>query len=136
MAASAATSSGAGTSTEILQYDAPWPLYGLGWSSRTDRPPRIAIGSFVEEYSNKVEIVQQGPTSLQQVCSFDHSYPATKVAWMPDEKGVHPELLGTTGDFLRIWEIGESGRAKSKCVLNNVRISKLHWARNRRAGHI
>jgi DDB1- and CUL4-associated factor 7 len=110
-----------GSSAEVVQYEAPWPLYGLGWSSRTDRPPRLAIGSFVEEYSNKVEIVQQGATSLQRVCSFDHPYPTTKVAWMPDEKGIHPELIGTTGDFLRIWELDESGQAKTKCTLSNVR---------------
>ena len=39
---------------EIYRYSAPWPLYGMSWSVRPDRRFRIAVGSFIEDYSNKV----------------------------------------------------------------------------------
>ena len=44
-----------GKKNELYQYEAPWPIYGLGWCQRAGRPFRLAIGSFVEEYTNKVE---------------------------------------------------------------------------------
>ena len=39
---------------EIYRYSAPWQLYGINWSVRPDRRFRIAVGSFIEDYSNKV----------------------------------------------------------------------------------
>ena len=61
-AASAAAAGGGGggakeegaQSAELVRYKAPWPLYGMNWSQKQDRPFRLAIGSFVEEYCNKV----------------------------------------------------------------------------------
>lgn len=109
------------TTPEILEYSAKWPLYGLAWSKRRDKPPRLAIGSFVEEYSNKVEILQQGAESLTYSSTFEHPYPTTKIGWIPDAQGTHSDLIGTTGDFLRLWEVNEDGKPKLKCLLNNVR---------------
>lgn len=40
---------------EIYKYDAPWTLYSLSWSVRQDKRFRLALGSFVEEYNNKVQ---------------------------------------------------------------------------------
>ena len=40
---------------EIYRYSAPWPLYGMSWSVRPDRRFRIAVGSFIEDYSNKID---------------------------------------------------------------------------------
>lgn len=110
-------------SPEILEYSARWPLYGVAWSKRRDKPPRLAIGSFVEEYSNKVEVLTHNPESLDFSCTFDHPYPTTKIEWIPDVNGAHSDLIGTTGDFLRLWEVDEAGKPKLKCLLNNVRIS-------------
>ena len=39
---------------EIYKYEAPWTLYSLSWSVRPDKRFRLALGSFVEEYNNKV----------------------------------------------------------------------------------
>ena len=50
-------SSGSGSEhkkKEIYRYSAPWQLYGMNWSVRPDRRFRIAVGSFIEDYSNKV----------------------------------------------------------------------------------
>lgn len=45
---------GSGKRKEIYKYEAPWPIYGMNWSVRTDKRFRLALGSFVEEYNNKV----------------------------------------------------------------------------------
>lgn len=42
---------------EIYKYDAPWVVYGMNWSVRPDKRFRLALGSFIEEYSNKVGIL-------------------------------------------------------------------------------
>lgn len=42
---------------EIYKYDAPWTLYNLSWSVRPDKKFRLALGSFVEEYNNKVKLL-------------------------------------------------------------------------------
>lgn len=39
---------------EIYKYNAPWTVYGMNWSVRPDKKFRLALGSFIEEYSNKV----------------------------------------------------------------------------------
>ncbi len=39
---------------EIYKYLAPWTVYGMNWSVRQDKRFRLAIGSFIEDYSNKV----------------------------------------------------------------------------------
>lgn len=77
--------------------------------------------------------------------TFDHPYPTTKIMWIPDgvtdrllrlkikfsecsliflivitQKGVFPDLLATSGDYLRIWKAGEPD-TRLECLLNNVR---------------
>jgi len=45
---------GAPKRKEIYKYNAPWTVYGMNWSVRPDKKFRLALGSFIEEYSNKV----------------------------------------------------------------------------------
>jgi len=40
---------------EIYKYEAPWMVYAMNWSIRPDKRFRLALGSFVEEYNNKVK---------------------------------------------------------------------------------
>jgi hypothetical protein len=35
------------------------------------------------------------------------------------QKGVFPDLLATSGDYLRVWRAGEP-ETRLECVLNNV----------------
>ena len=46
-----------GKRKEIYKYDAPWPLYSMNWSVRPDKRFRLALGSFMEEYNNKVKAI-------------------------------------------------------------------------------
>lgn len=43
-----------GKRKEIYKYEAPWTVYAMNWSVRPDKRFRLALGSFVEEYNNKV----------------------------------------------------------------------------------
>lgn len=74
---------------EIYKYEAPWPLYSMNWSVRPDKRFRLALGSFVEEYNNKVQIVSLDEDTSEFVAksTFDHPYPTTKIMWIPDSKG-------------------------------------------------
>lgn len=47
---------------------------------------RLAIGSFVEEYNNKVQIVSldEEVSEFSPKSTFDHPYPTTKIMWIPD----------------------------------------------------
>ncbi len=42
---------------EIYRYEAPWMVYAMNWSMRPDKRFRLALGSFVEEYNNKVNLI-------------------------------------------------------------------------------
>lgn len=56
-AAAAAAAPPARKRKEIYTYEAPWCIFGLAASQRPGRESefRFALGSFVEEYSNKVQ---------------------------------------------------------------------------------
>lgn len=58
--------------------------------------------------SAQVQLVGLEEESSEFVCrnTFDHPYPTTKIMWIPDTKGVYPDLLATSGDYLRIWRVG------------------------------
>lgn len=52
---------------------------------------------------------------------FKHPYPATKLMFIPDKECAHPDLIATTGDYLRIWQVKEEEVILLK-LLNNVSI--------------
>lgn len=67
--------------------------------------------------------------------TFGHPYPTTKIMFIPDKDCLHPDLLATTGDYLRIWQVKEDSVQLLK-LLNNVRgLSMLpvlcKWAKHR-----
>jgi WD repeat-containing protein 68 len=88
---------------EIYKYEAPWAVYGMNWSVRPDKRFRLALGSFVEEYNNKVQIVmldeESGEFTSRSV--FDHPYPTTKIMWIPDTvtPHFHHEIQSVLTDF-------------------------------------
>jgi len=106
---------------EIYKYQAPWTLYGMNWSIRPDKRFRLALGSFVEEYNNKVQIIMldedSGDFTARSV--FDHPYPTTKIMWIPDTKGIYPDLLATSGDYLRVWRSISENETRMETLLNN-----------------
>ena len=55
---------------EIYRYLALWKLYGMNWSVQPDRRFRIAVGSFIEDYSNKVCILYRLLVPVMYKCSI------------------------------------------------------------------
>ena len=53
-----------GMRQEVYSYEAPWCIYGLAASQRAGSEYRFAIGSYVEEYSNKVQVCAPRRTRL------------------------------------------------------------------------
>ena len=85
---------------EIYKYEAPWPLYSMHWAVRPGDPGigatssssrrgtfRLALGSFLEEYSNRVQIVtlDEATGEFQPMSTFEHNYPPTKILFIPDQ---------------------------------------------------
>jgi len=125
--ASAGAGAGAARKKEIYTYEAPWLIYGMNWSNRRNKPFRLALGSFIEEYNNSVEVVQlnEETQAFERVSggTFNHPYPTTKIMWSPES--CPGDLLATTGDYLRLWDNAEDGSVKLKCMLNNHRESEF-----------
>jgi WD repeat-containing protein 68 len=42
---------------------------------------------------------------------FAHPYPPSRIAFFPDRSSAAPDLVATSGDFLRIWQLGAAGGA-------------------------
>jgi WD repeat-containing protein 68 len=112
---------------EIYTHEAPFTVYAMAWCRRPGEKFRMAIGSYKEEYSNQVHIIQlnrdeQGNSSFSKLCEVEHPYPATKVMFAPEGR-VHgsKDLLATTGDYLRLWNIDSESehRVEMKAILNN-----------------
>ena len=101
--ASAGAGAGAARKKEIYTYEAPWLIYGMNWSNRRNKPFRLALGSFIEEYNNSVEVVQlnEETQAFERVAggTFNHPYPTTKIMWSPESvaEQASGELLATTG---------------------------------------
>ena len=117
---------------------------------------RLAIGSYIEQYSNTVSIIKKYPNdndndlvlgagqgSLYKAGEFDHPYPCTKIIWSPDTNAnrnrssmtsnnthTQRDLLATTGDYLRVWNIIDDGMGRGtvkcikECLLNNNKTSE------------
>lgn len=108
---------------EIYTHHAPWTVFAMNWSWHPEHKFRLAVGSFLEDYTNKVEVVQLDEDSGEFILrgAFDHPYPATKVMWCPDKLGTRPDLLATTGDYLRLWQVDSTKNSvELKHLLNNV----------------
>ena len=53
---------------EIYKYLAPWTVYGMNWSVRPDKRFRLAIGSFIEDYKNKVSALSLWKFRSDNLC--------------------------------------------------------------------
>jgi WD repeat-containing protein 68 len=108
---------------------AQWPIYSLAWSVRHDKNSRLAIGSFLEDYSNKVELLQfnhdTSDFATDSRLVFDHPYAPTNLMFFPSEDAMNPDLIATSGDYLRLWEIHDD-RIELKALLNGNKSSEFN----------
>ncbi|KAF7816618.1 protein TRANSPARENT TESTA GLABRA 1-like [Senna tora] len=122
-------------SENSVTYESPYPLYAMAFSSTPPLPSshqRIAVGSFIEDYTNRVDILSFNPDSLSirphPSLSFDHPYPPTKLMFHPNAhsslRKSSSDLLATSGDYLRLWEVRENS-VDTISLLNNSKTSEF-----------
>lgn len=104
-----------------------WQLYrGLYQQGKLSSRDKTVKFLSIERYAShvQVQIVQldEDRGELMHRATFDHPYPTTKVMWIPDPATHYPDLLATSGDYLRLWRVG-NGEVHQECMLNNVSIS-------------
>jgi len=113
----------------VCTYLAQWPIYSLAWSVRHDKNSRLAIGSFLEDYSNKVDLLQfnhdTSDFATDSRLVFDHPYAPTNLMFFPSEDAMNPDLIATSGDYLRLWEIHDD-RIELKALLNGNKSSEFN----------
>ncbi|KAE8681429.1 WD repeat-containing protein LWD2 [Hibiscus syriacus] len=126
------------SSDNSVTYESPYTVYAMAVSS-TPSPTNlnhqsIALGSFLEDYSNRADIISFDPDTLSvktnPTLSFDHPYPPTKLMFQPNRKSSSSssssssDLLASSGDYLRLWEVLESSIERLS-VLNNSKSSEF-----------
>ncbi|XP_057455810.1 protein TRANSPARENT TESTA GLABRA 1 [Lotus japonicus] len=128
-------------SENSVTYDSPYPLYAMAFSpnnnnnshSAATTTQRLAVGSFLEEYTNRVDILSFNPDTPsirpQPSLSFDHPYPPTKLMFHPSThspllKSSAVDLLATSGDYLRLWEVRENS-VEALSLFNNSKTSEF-----------
>jgi len=67
-------------------------------------------------------------TAFRKISEFQHRYPPTKLMWSPDTATSAPDLLATTGDYLRLWEIDSDNKVKEKHILTTSDNTVAHCA--------
>ncbi|CAO3630632.1 unnamed protein product [Cunninghamella blakesleeana] len=115
---------------KVYQYDAPWPIYALDWcKAPTEKEGyRLALGSFMEEHTNKLQVVTRADLALDEIdrsrhdyydptkyqkdfiplAEVDSYYPITKVLWEPRKTSRDSDILVTSSDYLRVWELTDN----------------------------
>ncbi|XP_028790775.1 protein TRANSPARENT TESTA GLABRA 1 [Neltuma alba] len=122
-------------SEHSVTYDSPYPIYAMAFSSAPSLASphqRIAVGSFIEDYNNRVDIISFNADSPslrpQPSLSFDHPYPPTKLMFHPNAHSTlrksSSDLLATSGDYLRLWEVRENS-VDTISLLNNSKTSEF-----------
>ena len=126
--AGAGPGAGGDRRAEIYTYEAEDLLYGMNWGSRRGKRFRLAVGSFVEECANYVQVVTLDEEQRQFVADprlrFKHKFPPTKIMFSPEREGPSEDLLATSTDCLRLWSVGEEG-IDLKATLSNNRSSEF-----------
>jgi DDB1- and CUL4-associated factor 7 len=79
-------------------------------------PPFRRPAQIIQVDDDKNELVGRG--------MFDHPYPTTKIMWAPEAlagQSGSKDLLATTGDYLRLWNVAGDHDIRFEAVFNNVR---------------
>lgn len=116
-------------SENSVTYESPYPIYAMSFSP--SHPHRLALGSFIEEYTNRIDILSFNPETLTLTpnpsLSFDHPYPPTKIMFHPrnpSSSAASSDLLATSGDYLRLWQLRDSS-VDALSLFNNSKTSEF-----------
>lgn len=111
---------------EVYRHETDWLISSVAWSNEShDGSLRLALCSFIEEYSNRIQLVTLAQDCLEEEISvlttIEHPYPPTKALFNPSQVSSQlgsgfnssstgqtlqtSQLLATTADYLRIWRV-------------------------------
>ncbi|KAJ0946752.1 putative transcription factor WD40-like family [Helianthus annuus] len=112
----------------FVTYESPFTLYSMAISpTTTTTHRRIAVGSFIEEYANRINILTFNEDTLSikpnPNLSFDHPYPPTKLMFHPNPT-VSSDILASSGDFLRLYSLRDTS-IEPISLLNNSKSSEF-----------
>lgn len=113
----------------LYTYKSKLPLYSLAFSTKKDNTLRMAIGSLNRNPDpekppmNYVEVIELNSDGrkLKRTSKFEQKIPPTKMLFFPDHSSANPDLLITSSDTLKIWEILDNGEVEIRSSLWNVR---------------
>ncbi|TKR60310.1 hypothetical protein L596_027574 [Steinernema carpocapsae] len=109
---------------EIYKFESRDPLFAAAWSYKPSKRFRLAVGTIdPESFPNKVSIVQLDEQSevLAEQFSFDHPFTVNCLGFIPDKNDQFPDLLATSADCLRIYNINPDNTVTLETSLNNSR---------------
>ncbi|KAK4734885.1 hypothetical protein R3W88_009146 [Solanum pinnatisectum] len=116
-------------SENSVTYDSYYPIYAMAFSSftssLTNRRHRLAVGSFIEEFNNRVDILSfdEDTLTLKPVpnLSFEHPYPPTKLMFHPNPSASLKtnDILASSGDYLRLWDVTDTSIEPLFTLSNN-----------------
>ncbi|PHH80630.1 hypothetical protein CDD80_633 [Ophiocordyceps camponoti-rufipedis] len=106
-------------------YLCPWAVYAFDWCKwppQGSGAAKLAVGSYLEDGHNFIQILDSQVTSTPQdsytpgsskysleftkVAEATHSYPVTRLLWEPpSSQKQSTDLLATSGDHLRLWSL-------------------------------
>ena len=72
----------------------------------------MAVSSYnTDTMNNTVDIIslnlRKPDDGFCKINEFKHDFPPTKMMWIPDIEGNRQDILATTAECLRIWEMNE-----------------------------
>ncbi|TIB63429.1 hypothetical protein E3P78_01781 [Wallemia ichthyophaga] len=120
-----------------LTHNSSLPVSALAWANERGGSslPRLALGSYVEDYSNQLQVIGLSsslplsepdvpPTGVDGgdfniLAQAHHGYPPTKVAWEPISKRRN-ELIASTSDVLKLWEFNEFNQSNQSNFNGNI----------------
>lgn len=106
---------------KVYAYHSNTEIYSIAFSHHSDYPIRLAIGSITEKLDNNIQVVQlcEEEVNFQQRLVFPHKYPASKIMWTPSLETNRPDLLITSSDTLKVFEISDNSKVEMKSELIN-----------------
>jgi WD repeat-containing protein 68 len=86
----------------------------------------MAVSSYnTDSMNNQVDIIDlnfdKPNDGFKKINEFKHEFPPTKIMWIPDIDGQRKDIMATTAEYLRVWEVQEETNTfKEHKILRNV----------------
>lgn len=114
-----------GECEQIYTYETEYPNYAISFRNKKDNKFQMAVGSYnTDSIQNHVDIIdlefKKPNDGFKKIGGFNHQFPATKIMYMPDYGGYSKDIIATTAEYLRLWELDPITNVYNENVLRNV----------------